>query len=724
MTKSNRNNKRVPHFVLQSPTVDELFEEYRGESGIFTTKGFLPGGGREHFSFPSDEETQAFARGIITAPGYKIPSLKFKGGQRMIDAGALRPFNSKLFPIPQTLRLKATEAPQDNVSVDRQAAYAWAVAMNEDQWKRPIWELFENDHRTLVDDKGKLPPEYQTMAESLDPELSSAEDFVVKNLPGIAVQLQEHNPTASAARIYQAALQILGQIPDLQKAFSTIQLWTIGFRQYTNPKLAKKMELFRSMLEAYFILAYTGELRLDKVEDKAALKQVVDSINLKVGHALLPVLVDAYSSGPAVIPIVTGMFGPIGGHLAFIPWNIFEQLMALVDAIYKHEGGHLLQADIVKYVEEAMAIIVKTITEEGPKLGLKDVMAGKQQLPTIQFWISVFIGQFMELDADSWMLRASGPEAARKCFSTFLGAMQGKNVQSLDKVKAILRNYSSYTLKPTKDGKGASMKFEPHPQDNVRIGMWMAFIAILMGYPEVAKEMQAYAAKESNNAKTVKWSGEVEEADAEGGDDDGGNDGSQGLAAKKRSPKKSPRKRPGKSTGKTTGKSSGRSNPNRPKSEDEDAPTDGKGTTKQPEKPELPVIEVSVEDYGKVAEVVCNALHTTPMPSLGGRTMLELVCLTPEMHEQSVEPVIAVLMQEENNDKLPETGHRHYPNTIGSAAIIAEHRLIEKGWDPIKARKHVESGAEAMMFEWLPGWLEQVKRLGLRDPIRPTESQA
>jgi len=240
-----------------------------------------------------------------------------------------------------------------------------------------------------------------------------------------------------------------------------------------------------------------------------------------------------------------------------------------------------------------------------------------------------------------------------------------------------------------------------------------------MGYPEVAKDMQTYAATESNNATTIKWSGEVEEADAEGGDDDGGNDGSQGLAAKKNSPKKSPRKRPGKTNGKTSGR-----NPNRPKSEDEEAPTGGKGTTKQPEKPELPVIEVSVEDYGKVAEVVARALHTTPMQSLGGRTMLDLVCLTPEMHAQSVEPVVTVLMQEENNDKLPETGHRHFPNTIGSAAIIAEHRLIEKGWDPIKARKHCESGAEAMMFEWLPGWLEQVKRLGLRDPILPSEPQA
>lgn len=703
---------KLPKIKLHVPSAEELLRRYDKEDGFFANYMFLPGGGRDHFEFPTADEVEALARRAIESPGFKVPRLQ--GGK--IDAGILRPFRSgRLFLVPRTLNFKAPVAPTKKTSTDREAGYAWAVAMDEDQWAQPIWQLFEQDHRTLTLDKGRLPEEYHEMADSLEHELSSAEAFVVENLPKIAQMIVAKYPDASAPRVYQAALRILGQIDDLRKAFVTIQLWTTGFRQYTDPKLHDRMELFRSMLEAYFLLAAGGDLRLDKVKDKAELlKRSVKMANLKVGHAILPVLVGPYDSGPAVIPIVDGMLGPKGGHLAFIPWNIFNQLLAFVDAIYKHEGGHLLQADIVDYIEQALGIIQPAFkSDEAKNLGLKDVALGSQKIPGTAFWRSVFLGQFLELDADSWMIRTSGPQAARLCFSDFLGGMHGQQIRDLDKVAKVLRNYSTCKLVKTKEG--WLLKFdEPHPQDNVRIGKWMAAIALLMLYLEVAKDMASYADTESGGDTTVTWEVEiVDETQPDAGEDgnpDGEDNGSQGFMASARTTRTKKSLSKGRCTcGKKGSKTSARGRRT-------------EASTRKPAKPKLK-IEVSVEDFGKAVAFLADKLHNTPMPSLGGLTMLQHINLTPQMHKEQVDPLVDRLMQEKDNGVLPDTGHHIYFHFVGAAAEIALHRLIEeKKWEPVKARKHVEAGAEAMLFALYTPWVKEMRRLGLRGPACKDQS--
>lgn len=687
-------------------TVFEIVPATDHDHGTCTNQGlfglghsaFFVGGGKENYAFPTTAELVTRALAHTDSPDFVLAVVpKTKRGYR-INLGVLSQLDPNTFqiPMPRVIHFVKADAPTAKVSTERLLAHDMANVMIEGMFSQPVYAFFSEDYRTLGHDKGLLAPEYHEIADSLYAQLKSAEQQVVAALPQVMSELQKRYPEASTGQLYQGALQLIGN--ELSPILSTVQMWTTGFRQSLDPKIKDTLVLVRAMIESNLFLSLTGNLKLDHIE-KGDIHQVIPTINVSVGDVVLPLLVGAFDSGPAVIPMHDGALGPRGGHLAFVPWNLTE-VLPLINSIYMHETGHLLQHVIVDFMETYTKLIASTIAAGVQSKTLvfdeQFIMLGSQKVPADKFWTMVFMGQLGELDADNWGMRTSGPGAFAKCFINYVGAMTEVAVGNMDKVDHVLRMGSSYKVVQSQDGK-VSIALEPHPQDGPRIGSWQAAVASLMGYPADSKYARDYAASESGkDAKRITWVGEMPEGAK--GEDEG--DTSFWSLKRVRSLIAAALKKLG------------------AKSDDD---KQGAG----PKQPKLPTISASLADYDKVAKVVAAAFFDTKTACLNGLSLKELVCLTPQMQKEKVDPIKELLKKGES--KLPNDGRHYFFHTVGSASVLALYELVEEGVDAKVARERVVAAAMSMMNELLPKWLADVKRLDIykltEAQVQPTSSK-
>jgi hypothetical protein len=702
--KTSTRARRAPKFLLSAPSATELHHRC-STVGMFGGNTFFLGGGSENYNFPTIQGLVDSVMVEVDNGKFELPDVRLtKNNHYEIDLGVLRPLDPMAFPLPKMVRFVRADAPKAIVSDERELAHDLANVMIDGLFTQPVHQFFAQDFKTLIDDKHLLRPEYWEIAESLKDQLEPAQQQVVQALPMVMAELRKRYSDASTGQLYQGALQLIGR--QLSPILSTVQLWTTGFRQSLDPKLTESLRLVRAVIESNLFLTLTGNLKIDQLIDSTEIKQVIDTIKVKVGDVVLPVLIGPFDSGPAVIPMTDGALGPRGGHLAFVPWNLIEVIPFII-AIYMHETGHLLQGVIDKFMETYAALggdtIVKKAADGSLKFDEPFVMIGSQKIPAPEFWSMVFQGQLPEQDADNWGMRSSGPGAFGRCFINYVGAMTEVGVGSMDKVEHTLRMGSSYTVKQTEQG--TVIKLEPHPQDGPRIGSWQAAIADLMGFPDDEQYLRDYAKRESGTdadgkpASRITWTGIMPKGD----DDD-----SQGVQAKGRS-----RKQPKAAPGASTTKGSSRSKKNPPAQPDE--------TPAQPKK--LPVISASLADYDKVAKFVAEAYLNTKTACLNGMSLKDLVCLTPDMQKNKVDLLKDLIKK--GVKTLPQDGHHYFFHTIGAAAMNALFELKKEKVSAKDARERVVAAAMGMMLELLPQWEADVARLDvykLNDKVQPSKA--
>lgn len=742
----NRKNTQ-PVFELVTPDIEDT-TGHCSQHGMFGPSAFFLGGGKENYEFAPNAVVLARALEEAASPDFALPELPFVGhrhGHEVNVAAALYKLDELTFPVPQCKCFVPQAAPIAKVTPERQAAHDLATVMIEGMFGQPVWAFFERDRKTLLDAQTTLPREYWELAESLLNQLEPTKAQVLQVLPELMSELTKQHPEASTGQVYQAALSLIGR--QLAPILSTIQMWTTGFRQSLDPDLAEDLKIARAMIEQSLWLTLTGNLKLNEM-DQGDIKQVIPTINVSVGDVVLPVIIGAFDSGPAVIPMASGALGPRGGHLCFLPWNLRPVLPAQGPIYEGHEAGHVKQAIIgtedghvmqgivgkpaasQKYMPAIAQLTAKAIAEAVADKTLvfdePTVAIGNQQVPADKFWTMVFIGQLPESDADNWGMRTNGSMAFIKSFALYVGAMTEVAVGGMDKVDHVLRTGSSYTLVQGKDGK-VGIKLEPHPQDVTRIGSWQAALADELGYPEAAAYARKFATDEGGNPTPTRitWKGEMPEPE----------DGEDSLvarpAARKTRTKKtgtgdgatkptrtrSPRKAPTKTDGDTSGQKRA------PKA---DSGSKGKGgaSTKRPTKPEepqLPVISGSIADFDRVARVVVKkvlrAKGKDELPCLNGMSMTDLVDLTPKMHEEKVLPLVDILKLEDQSaheaalDKFFSDGRHHFLLHVTSASVLALFDLIEGGMDATEARLRVMPRAKAAMLKLIVQWDADKARL-------------
>lgn len=185
------------------------------------------------------------------------------------------------FPMPRVIHFVMAEAPTAKVSTERLIAHDLASVMIDGLFTQPVYAFFAPDFKTLGEDKQLLAPEFWEIADSLYSQLQSAQQQVVAALPQVMTGLQKRYPDASTGQLYQGALQLIGN--ELSPILQTVQMWTTGFRQSLNPKLKDTLVLVRAMIESNLFLSLTGNLRLDQIEGKGDIHQVIPTINVSVG---------------------------------------------------------------------------------------------------------------------------------------------------------------------------------------------------------------------------------------------------------------------------------------------------------------------------------------------------------------------------------------------------------------------------------------------------------
>jgi len=697
MTKSK---KTAPDFLsantkfeLVAPDFDHAHTHCTTQ-GMFGGSTFFVGGGKENYAFMPLKQLVTNALAVADSEGYQLPNVRMtKNNHYEIDVSVLRHFDAQPMgiPTPKMIRFIKAKAPTKKVTNERRIAHMIAGVMIDDMFAQPVHTFFERDFKTLVTDKPLLPPENHEIADSLRDQLLPAQEQVIAALPQVMQELRGRYPDASTGQLYQAALQLIGQ--QLAPILSTIQMWTTGFRQSLDPALKDKLRIVRAIVESNLFLALTGNLKLDEILSKGEIKQLIPTINVSVGDVVLPVLVGAFDSGPAVIPMASGALGPRGGHLAFIPWNLLK-LLPLIIPIYAHETGHLLQGVIKGYMQTYAKLAVDTIKKavaDGTLVFDEEfVMIGEQKVPAADFWSMVFMNQLPEQDADNWGMRASGPLAFIISFALYVAAMTEVAVGDMDAVDHVLRMGSSYSIVKTKEGK-LQIKLEPHPQDGPRIGSWQAAIADLMGYDKAAAYARAFAAAESGTPTPtrVTWTGQMPKGD----------DQEDNLVETKTTAKKSASKKKAPTKTQRTGKP-----------EADEAKTDAKpkaAPKPAPKQPQLPTISASVADYDKVSKLVAKAFLETPTDCLNGMTLQELVNLTPTMHKK-VDDVRAKLRK--GDGKLSPDYHTFFL-TEGAAFSEEVKDQVDAGGDPLTVSNTLMATSMPRLLAIADEWEANVKRL-------------
>lgn len=710
MRKNLKSSAAFSQFQFAEPDFHHPSAGCSIHRALYGKEKFFLGGGRKDYLFPRTQTLVAQCRRAINHPDFALVP---QNDLNRAVLQALRPVPGLHMPIPERLALIPAAISSDEPSAFRRGAQAMANALTRDMFVSVVHEWFDPDLVIVTRDKPLLPSETGEICDSLRDQILKAQKKVPDWLRRVMEMGYERFPDATTGQVFVAAVQLITD--QLKPLLSTIQLWTTGFRQWMNPALQPRLKIIRAMLEQKLFLVLTGNLKLDAVD--GPIKQQIPTIKVTVGDVIIPVLIGPFDSGPAVIP-ATGAVGPRGGHIAFVQTNFLETL-GTSDKPYDHEVGHLVVGCVPGFAQEYGQMVRELIDsayKSGKlKLSSEFTMVGPQKVPTVELLKKVFLNQLHELLADLFGSLIGGAPAFAPAYAHFIGAMTAMALGDMSKVDHVMGNASSYTLVQGPDG-SATIVLEPHPQDIVRAGDWQAETAIQTDFSETAIWLRDMVAQESGNLRpqTVVWHGSLSEGIEEGDADEEGHDdsGEQAFANQGSGVRSASRSR-SRSRSKSRSKSGSKNKAGNK--------TRNRGRKLMARKqPELPLVSVTVPDYGAVCKHLVPFLLDTPAKCLNGLTLRKLVCLTPVMMERKINPLKLLLKQ--GIGKLPDHEHHYFFHHVTTAATIAFLELVAEGLNAEEALTLVNHAAESMMMELLDPWEEQKRLHGIYD-IQPEDLQ-
>jgi hypothetical protein len=664
-------------YKLLSTTADDVREHRCSDHSAFTgalRRPIIVGKGRQNAKIPTARNFMRTAKKHLRSRDFVLPgAVHDHDQQEVVDFNALFP------GMPKVAHFVKPQVPAVPVSSHRLAGHAFAVAMMEDLFTQDLDVLFRDDLDIVTRRRSELPAEMQIVAENIANQLDPMKARIFQVLPNLTEEIKKQYPQARTAQVYQAALQLIAK--QLGPVLTTLRLWVESFRQWLDPSVHDKLRLLRAMMEQKVALVTLGTLSgLSKVDNADQITRLVDS-EIDIGGLIMPSFNGPFDSGPAVIPLSDPEFGMPGAHLCFKPRNM-SKIVVLADNVFDHESGHIGDKVMKGFTEEQLDNLEKRIRADAKSGKLKFpsqfVMIGTQKIPYVEAAVMVFRGQYGELIADLFGILIGGAPAFVECFTKYVAAMSEIGAGDLSKVKVTLRTGSSYTAFISRKNGTVSIRFEPHPQDTVRVKKWIGNAARSIGFTQAADRCIAIAAQESGTPEptTITWDGEAQEAP-----DDESSQG-QGTAGRK-----------------TRGAEA---------SDDENGG--------EAEQPKLPQIVMSADAWGDISNSVVDALLNTPLnciksPEGKPMSLKELVCMTPELHAEKVEPLVPLLKK--GIGSLPKDGRHYFFHYIGSASMLAFVQLVDEGMDPVKAFNLVETAGQSMCMELLPAWEELADKLDL-----------
>jgi hypothetical protein len=451
-------------------------------TGRFTA--YLVGGGSADYPIPSVEALVAGAQEAIEAIDFVlITGLESEEGES-VPLHPHRPFPAGAKPLFIVTPPKHTGGRQ--LSPFRRRVEGWEQAQSANEFVAAVAARFDADEYLLTVEKVKLPPEMQATADNLLRQLLPLRDRVTRSLPRVVSKIRKKYPDATPGQVYATALKLIDQ--QLLPLLSTIYIWTTGLRQWLNPKYNRKMRILRASIEQKLFLLLTGNLN---VKDPKDLKEQIDTIAVKVGDLVIPVLIGPEDGGPAVYPM-TGQLGPQGAHAMLFLQSLIN-FIALIDAVYSHEMGHLFFAVVVGLAEALVQLVEDTIRKAHKDGKLKFTseeveIAEGVKVPTVDFAVKVFIDHLDELFADLMGQLVSGPPAFSAAFADYIGSASSREQGGVAKAGPLFSSGSDYSFEMEDSGDWA-MDMEPHPQDNVRL-QWQAFNARKLKFTATAKSLE------------------------------------------------------------------------------------------------------------------------------------------------------------------------------------------------------------------------------------------
>jgi len=460
-------------------------------TGRFTA--YLIGGGSSDYPLPSVEALVSGAQEAIEALDFVlVTGLESEEGES-VPLHPHRPFPKgakPLFIVPPPKQVGGRQ-----LSPFRRRVEGWEHAQSINEFVAAVADRFDADEYLLTVDKVKLPPEMQTTADNLLRQLLPLRDRVVKSLPLVVTRIRKKYPDATPGQVYATALKLIDQ--QLLPILSTIYIWTHGMRQWLNPKYNRKMRILRASIEQKLFLLLTGNLNVKTSKD---LKEQIETIAVKVGDLVIPVLIGPEDGGPAVYPM-TGQLGPQGAHAMLFLQSLIN-FIALIDAVYSHEMGHLFFAVVVGLAEALAQLVDDTIRQAHKdgrlKFASEEVeVAEGVKVPTVDFAVKVFTDHLDELFADLMGQLVSGPPAFSAAFADYIGSASSREQGGVAKAGPLFRSGSDYTFEMEESG-DYTVDMEPHPQDNVRL-QWQAFNARRLKFTATAKSMEQLVKEECGN---------------------------------------------------------------------------------------------------------------------------------------------------------------------------------------------------------------------------------
>jgi hypothetical protein len=477
-------------------------------TGRFTA--YLIGGGSADYPLPSVEELVIKAQEKIESLDFiLISGLKSEDGEGIVLHPFRPPFpegTKPLFIVPFAKRHGSKQ-----LSPFRKHVEGWERMQSAYEFVAAVADRFDAEEYLLTVDKVKLPPEMQATADSLLRQLLPLRDRVTKALPKVVTQIRKKYPDATPGQVYLTALRLIDE--QLLPILSTLYIWTTGMRQWLNPKYNRKMRILRASIEQKLFLLLTGNLN---VKDAKDLKEKIETIVVKVGDLVIPVLIGPEDGGPAVYPM-TGQLGPQGAHAMLFLQSMLN-FIALIDAVYSHEMGHLFFA-VVTGLAEALAKLVEDTIRQAHKDGrikfaLEEVeIAEGFKVPAVDFAVKVFTDHLDELFADLIGQLVSGPKAFGAAFVDYIGSASARAQGGVAKAGPLFSADSDYSFEVDESG-DLAQDMEPHPQDNVRL-QWQAFNAQRLEFAATAKEIEELGREECGNPSPteITWEHDPEQED-------------------------------------------------------------------------------------------------------------------------------------------------------------------------------------------------------------------
>jgi hypothetical protein len=468
-------------------------------TGRFTAH--LVGGGSPDYVLPSVEAIVSRAHEVLEGLDFVlITGLESEEGE-IIPLHPYRAYPEGTKPLLIVTRSKQPGRRQ--LSPFRRRVEGWEKALSANEFVAAVADRFDADEYLLTVDKEKLPPEMQATADSLLRQLLPLRERVTKSLPAMVRRIRKKYPGATTGQVYMNALKLIDQ--QLLPILSTIYIWTTGLRQWLNPKYNRKMRILRACIEQKLFLLLTGSMN---VQDPKGLREQFETIAVNVGDLVIPVLIGPEDGGPAVYPM-TGQLGPQGAHAMLFLQSLLN-FIALIDAVYSHEMGHLFFAVVVGLAEKLAQIVEETIrrahTEGRIKFKSEEVeIAEGVTVSAVDFAVKVFTDHLDELFADLIGQLVSGPPAFSAAFADYLGSSSARDQGGVGEAGPLFRSGSDYTFELEKSG-DFTLDMEPHPQDNVRL-QWLAFNARRLKFAATAKTLEQLRKEECGRPmpKVIEW---------------------------------------------------------------------------------------------------------------------------------------------------------------------------------------------------------------------------